>query len=974
MSPTELVETADKAGVKALVLTDINNTSAAFQFINACKQKKIKPILGIEFRSNAKGEAHTNCQDAKLRYIGIAKNREGFRELCSLLSTSSLNKTPLPEVAPNFKNAIVIYRKLIKPIEEFKSHEYLGIRPEEVNRLFSSNLKERQDRLVAFCPVNHQNESYHRIHRILRCIDLNILIGDLEPKHCAKAKDKFHTLESIKTAYQLYPKIIQNTQTILDYCELEMPSSPSNNKNTYTGSAQEDYQLLCRLAVEGCHKRYGTHNKKALKRTLKELKVIEDFGYSSYFLMTWDIIRFARSRSYHHVGRGSGANSIVAYNLLITDVDPLELDLYFERFINPHRSSPPDFDIDFSWDERDEVIDYIFKRHGREHTALLATYNTFKGKSIVREMGKVLGLSKADIDLIVNRPHAKKRHHPFAKHIFKYGKLIIGFPNYLSIHAGGIIISQEPLNYFSALQLMPKGFPITHFDMYAAEALQFHKYDVLSQRGLGHIKDAVQIINQNCGKTIDIRDVSKIKKDPQVKKQLLSGQCIGCFYIESPAMRGLLKKLRCDNYVHLVAASSIIRPGVAQSGMMREYINRYQNPKSYQFLHPVFEEYLSETYGIMVYQEDVMKIVHHFSGLGLDESDVLRRIMTGKKKSSETFRRLQDKYFTNCKKRGHDDELAKEVWRQIASFSGYSFCKAHSASFAIESLQSLYLKAHYPLEFMVAVINNFGGFYSSEFYIHEARMLGGKILAPCINHSGFLTNISGKDIYIGFTHISTFEKKLAERIVQERRLNGYFKDLRDFVQRIDIVQNQLETLVSLGAFRFTGQNKYELMWEKNTVHKPQKKLHYTGRMFDDEDQNYQLPAIDEAPHEQAFDEIELLGFPLCSPFDLLKTKYRGDVQANNMLSRLGKRVNMVGYFVTLKNVTTVNKKLMNFGTWLDCEGKYFDTIHFPPSLASFPFKGKGCYIMQGIIVEDIGFPSMEVKKMDILPYIQDPRY
>ena len=230
MSPTELVDIANKAGVKALVLTDINNTSAAFQFINACKQKKIKPILGIEFRSNEKGEAHTNCQDAKLRYIGIAKNPEGFRELCLLLTNCSLNKTPLPEVAPNFKNAIVIYRKLIKPIEEFRSHEYLGIRPEEVNRLYSSPLKERQDRLVAFCPVNHQNESYHRIHRILRCIDLNILIGDLEQKHCAKANDKFHTIESIKTAYHLYPKIIKNTQAILDYCEMDMPSCPSNNK------------------------------------------------------------------------------------------------------------------------------------------------------------------------------------------------------------------------------------------------------------------------------------------------------------------------------------------------------------------------------------------------------------------------------------------------------------------------------------------------------------------------------------------------------------------------------------------------------------------------------------------------------------------------------------------------------------------------------------------------------------------------
>ncbi|MGA0232620.1 MAG: hypothetical protein ACO3MB_07070, partial [Saprospiraceae bacterium] len=325
--------------------------------------------------------------------------------------------------------------------------------------------------------------------------------------------------------------------------------------------------------------------------------------------------------------RGSGANSIVAFNLFITDVDPMDLDLYFERFINPHRSSPPDFDIDFSWDERDDVIDYIFKRYGREHTALLATYNTFKGKSIIRELGKVFGLPKADIDLIVDEPHAEEKHHHFARYIFRYGKMIEGFPNYLSIHAGGILISEESLFYHTAVQMMPKGFPISHFDMYGAEDLGFHKYDILSQRGLGHIKDAVSLVAENQGRAVDIHDVEKIKQDLEVRTQLRSGHCIGCFYIESPAMRGLLSKLRCDNYVSLVAASSIIRPGVAKSGMMREYISRFHNPDSFTYIHPVFEEHLGETYGVMVYQEDVMKIVHHFAGLELDESDVLRRIM-----------------------------------------------------------------------------------------------------------------------------------------------------------------------------------------------------------------------------------------------------------------------------------------------------------------------------------------------------------
>ena len=965
LSPEQMAAAAANCGIRAMALTDINNTSCSYQFVEACKKNHIKPILGLEYR-----------RDQQYLYTGIAKNRKGWRELNHFLSKSSLDGIPLPDRAPELDDTYIIYTRIPEGIriEDLRENEYIGIRPEWVNRLYSSGLKDCQHKLVVFSPFTFLDEDGYKIHRILRCIDLNVVIGKLENRFCAKATEQLWSEEELCKQFQQYPQIIENTKRIVDSCSVEMNSTYHNNRRTFTGSKKDDFTLLSKLSIEGCRRRYGERNKKAMNRTIKELKVIDRLGFCSYFLITWDIIRYAQSAGYHHVGRGSGANSIVAYNLYITDVDPLELDLYFERFINPHRSSPPDFDIDFSWDERDDVTDYIFKRYGREHTALLATYNTFKGKSIIRELGKVLGLPKEDIDLIVNQPLATEKHHAFARYIFKYGKMIEGFPNYLSIHAGGILISEEPLNYFTSLQMMPKGFPITHFDMYGAEDLGFHKYDILSQRGLGHIKDAVDLIYRNKGKIVDIHDVASIKEDKKVKSQLKSGQCIGCFYIESPAMRGLLSKLKCDNYVHLVAASSIIRPGVAKSGMMREYIQRFHKPDSFKYLHPVFEKHLGETFGVMVYQEDVMKIVHHFAGLDLDESDVLRRIMTGKKKNSDTFERLKQKYFRNCKERGYPEELIQEVWRQIASFSGYSFCKAHSASFAVESFQSLYLKTYYPQEFMTAVINNFGGFYSTELYVHEARMAGAKIEAPCVNHSTYLTNIYDDTIYIGLIHIADLEKKIAVNIVQERIDHGDYRSLQDFVSRIDIGKEQLVILIRIGAFRFTGMNKYELMWEKNAVHNPQIKHNGTRVFFQPEGETFQLPAMDEGPFEQAFDEIELLGFPLCSPFDLLTTDYRGDILAGNLKKHVGKTVNMVGYYVTRKNVTTVNRKLMNFGTWLDLNGHFFDTTHFPPALAKYPFMGKGIYVMRGKIVEDFGFPSMEVVKMKKLPYVKDERY
>jgi len=964
-SPEELVSYAQAAQVQSLVLTDINNTSCSFQFVEACRSAGIKPILGIEFRQN-----HA------FRYVGIAKNVEGWRALCTFLTAHSLEDQILPLEAPPLEDCIFIYKKIPKAIHLLTDDEFIGIRPEEANHLFSSYLKEYQSKLVVLSPVTFQNLDGFRTHKLLRCIDLNIMIGKLRPEDHAKPTEVFYPGGHLEKSFALYPEIIRNTQQILDQCSIEMEHDTKHNRQSFTGDPADDIKLLTKLAYAGCERRYGPQHKQALERTRKEISVIDQLGFCTYFLITWDIIRYATSVGYHHVGRGSGANSIVAYNLGITDVDPLELDLYFERFINPHRSSPPDFDIDFSWDERDDVTDYIFKRYGKEYTALLATYNTFKGKSIIRELGKVLGLPKADIDLIVDEPQATEKHHPFAKHIFRFGQLIEGFPNYLSIHAGGILISERPLQYHTALQLMPKGFPIVHFDMYGAEDLGYHKYDVLSQRGLGHIKDAVRLIHENQGKSIDIHDIAKIKEDPTVRAKLKSGQCIGCFYIESPAMRGLLTKLKCDNYVHLVAASSIIRPGVAKSGMMRAYIERSQKPGSFTYIHPVFEEHLGETYGIMVYQEDVMKIVHHFAGLDLDESDVLRRIMTGKKKNSDTFKQLQEKFFRNCKERGYPDALTDEVWRQVESFSGYSFCKAHSASFAVESFQSLYLKTYYPLEFMTAVINNFGGFYSTEQYVHEARMAGAKIEAPCINHSLHLTHIYGETIYIGFIHIASLETKVAHRIVAERQRRGAFRDLADFIHRVEIGREQLEILIRIGAFRFTGKNKYELMWEKNAVFTPAMKAAVSvGGLFEEDGvEDFTLPTLVEVDHEQAFDEIELLGFPLCSPFELIDLAEVPAQRACDLAKVIGKRVRILGYYVCRKPVRTVSGTIMNFGTWTDPAGYFFDTVHFPPSLKGSPFRGAGCYQIDGVVVEDFGFPSIEVTRMEKVPYVKDRRY
>ena len=961
LSPEELVQKAQSHGIKSLALTDVNNTSVAYGFYKACKEAGIKPVLGIEYRN-----------EDDFLYIGIAKNNDGFQRLCAHLSKHSVEDKPLAYRAPDLEDCYFIYR-LGKHPDHPRNNEYIGIMMHEVNRLFSSPLLEQRKHLVNLCPITFTDKEGYRTHKLLRAIDKNLLITKLENKYIAHPSEIFYTPQSIESAFEKYPFIVENGKALLEQCSIEFESSHLNNRRSFTGSKREDLSLLKKLASNGFKKRYGSTNSNAKERLDKELAVIDKMDFAPYFLIAWDVVRYAQSMGFHHVGRGSGANSIVAFCLWITDVDPIELNLYFERFINPYRSSPPDFDIDFSWDERDDITDYIFKRYGYEYTALLATYNTFKGKSVIRELGKVFGLPKEEIDKIVAAPFESASHHEMAKYIFKYADRIIGLPNYLSIHAGGILITEKPINRYTALKMMPKGFVITHFDMYGAEDLGFHKFDILSQRGLGHIKDAVKLVKANKAKTVDIHDVKSIKQDEKVRRQLRSGKCMGCFYIESPAMRGLLSKLKCQDYVHLVAASSIIRPGVAKSGMMREYIKRFHNPHSYSYIHKVFEEQLGETYGVMVYQEDVMKIVHHFAGLELDESDVLRRIMSGKRKSQDQFYRLKEKYFRNCKKKGYSDELSKEVWRQIESFSGYSFCKAHSASYAVESFQSLYLKAYFPLEFMVGVINNFGGFYRTEYYVHEARMCGAQIEAPCVNHSNQLTSIEGKNIYLGFIHLHQLEKAIIKRIVSERNKNGPYKDLTDFSSRIKISREQLDILIRINAFRFTEKNKYQLMWEKSSVH-DEKREYHTASFFSDGYEKFSLPVLNEGEFDQAFDEIELLGFPLCSPFALLEDTPPKTILARQMLEQTNRVINILGYYVCKKDVTTSNRKHMNFGTWIDPKGDYFDTTHFPPSLQRSPFRGRGVYLISGKVVLDFGFPSIEVEWMKKLPFIKDERY
>lgn len=963
ISPSELAEFALKTQNDSIVLTDINNTTAIPEFYFNCKKIGIKPIAGVDVRDD----------DNKQLYLLIARNNKGLAEINKFISEINIKKKPKIPI-PLFNNVFVVVPFSNIQLFHDEDNYFIGIKPDALKKISTSKLGIKNDKMLVLYPVSFRNSEDYEICKHLRAIDKNILLSQLNDPTEFTPNDTMILPAKIREIYSHYPQIITNTLKFLKECDLYFDNG-LKNKKVFSSSFSEDINLLRSLSLNGLEKRYGSNNKTAIQRLNHELEIITKLNFVSYFLIAHDIVQFAKSKNFFYVGRGSGANSIVAYCLEITNVDPIELDLYFERFLNPKRSSPPDFDIDFSWKDRDTVISYIFKKYGLNRTALLGAINTFQPRSILRELGKIYGLPKEEIDVLASNPASAANKDFIHKKIINIASKLTDFPNLRTIHAGGIIISNDPIFNYAALDLPPKGFPTTQWDMYVAEELGFEKFDILSQRGLGHIKDCVKIVQKNKNIEININDVNKFKFDNRINQKLSTGETLGCFYIESPAMRGLLKKLRCNNYLTLVAASSIIRPGVAKSGMMKKYIERYNNPNGFEYLHPVMKEQLSETYGIMVYQEDVLKICHHYAGMDLADADVLRRAMSGKFRSRKEFDKIRDKFFELCQKNNRPQNVSTELWRQIESFAGYSFSKAHSASYAVESYQSLFLKTHFPIEFMVSVINNFGGFYSSWVYFHEAKRSGATINLPCINNSEYLTSVKGTEIFIGFIHVKNLEENIVSQILLERNLYGKFTDLHNFMERCAIPDEQLNILIKCGAFDFTGKSRPELMWEKLFVKNKSvsELLLKQKKLFSSSLNQLKLPVLQQSELEKAYDEIELLDFPVSlSLFDMLQTKFRGEVFFKNMIKFSGKEVRMLGQFVTLKYVRTSDLKIMNFITWIDYEGNFFDSVHFPDSLKEYPFKGNGIYLLLGIVDVEFGYPTLKVKKMAKMPLKPDP--
>jgi DNA polymerase-3 subunit alpha/error-prone DNA polymerase len=737
-------------------------------------------------------------------------------------------------------------------------------------------------------------------------------------------------------------------------------------------------------AYKGARKRYGDDLPETVVDRLEhELLIIEKMGFSSYFLVVQDIV----SRSPRICGRGSGAASLVAYSLGISNVCPIKHNLYFERFLNPGRSDPPDIDVDFAWDERDEVLHSVLKQY-KGHAALVCNHVAFQPRMAIREVAKVFGLTDPEIGRVTQRlPWFWREIHmdddllPQLKNLPKLGKFdfpepwdqiihtarrIIGIPRYLSVHPGGVVITPDPLYNYVPMEIAPKQVPIIQWEKDGAEHGGLVKIDLLGNRSLGVIRDAIANLKDN-GTDFDEKHWEP-EDDAATQATVAGGNTMGCFYIESPAMRLLQKKTKIGDFEHLVIHSSIIRP--AANEFIREYIRRLHGGQ-WAPIHPLLADVLEETYGIMVYQEDVAKTAVALAGFSHAHADGLRKIMS-KKDKARKLGHYKERFIAGAKARGVSHEQIHAVWDMMMSFSGYSFCKPHSASYARVSFQAAYLKTHYPAQFMAAVISNQGGFYSTFAYVSEARRMGVKILPPDVNESDIRWKGRAGAMRVGLLSIKHVSTDTRRRIVAGRKSKPY-RDIMDFLERVQPDDAEARSLIHAGAFDslHPKESRASLLWELVRWQKSRSHRSGAGDLFN---VGRAVPKPSFPPEnetERLRHEFSALGFlcdrhPMVLYADVLKKQKI--LKARDLPRFTGRHVCIAGLLITGKVVHTKHGEPMEFLTFEDETG-LVETTFFPKAYRNFCaiLDRSRPFILYGKVEEDYGAVTLTVKRVNGIP-------
>lgn len=862
----ELVKRAVELRFPALAMTDHGNLFGAIEFYSAAMKQGIKPIIGMEAYiapgSRFEKQAH-GIKEASFHVTLLAKNETGYKNLMKLTSIGYLegfyyrpriDKEALKQhceglicLSGCLKGEVSYYLRNEQPaearraieefLEIFSTENYFfelmdqGLAPQKkVNGELLKLSKDYNIRLVATNDSHYVYKQNAQAHDALICIGTGAQVTDTNRMRYEGDNFYLKSAEEMKELFRDFPDALKNTIDIAERCNLELDFKKTHlpKFDPPTGKTLEGYfeELCYKLMRERLEKEIPGNY---LERLKYELSVISKMGYTSYFLIVWDFIRYAKeNRIPVGPGRGSAAGSLVAYALSITDVDPIQNSLIFERFLNPDRVSMPDIDIDFCYERRDEVIEYVRRKYGVENVAQIITFGTMAAKAAVRDVGRVLGFSYPEVDRLAKlipqelnitlklalerEPKLKELIAEDSRiaQLFETSKALEGLARHASTHAAGVVISDKPLTEYVPLFKTDEQIS-TQYTMKDLEKIGLLKMDFLGLKTLTMIDQTLKIIART--RQIEI-DIQKIPLDDKAAYEMLGrAEAAGVFQLESSGMRDLLRKMKPNCFDHIVALLALYRPGPLGSGMVDDFIKRMHDPSKIQYDHSTLEPILKETYGVILYQEQVMQIVSAMAGFTLAQADSLRRAIG--KKIPEIMEKEKKNFIDGSVKNGVKEKIAEKIWNLIDYFSGYGFNKSHSTAYALISYQTAYLKAHYPLEFMTALLTSeMGNTNKVVRYIEECKKMGIEVKPPSVNESFSEFTCSAPYIRFGLTAVKNVGSTAIESILIERRKDGPFKSLQDFTQRVDLrVCNRkvMESLIKCGAFDEFKLRRSQLM-------------------------------------------------------------------------------------------------------------------------------------------------------------------
>ena len=1009
----EYVARVKELGMNSAAITDHGVMFGCIDFYRAAKAAGIKPILGCEVYVAPGSRFDREIGQAEDRYyhlVLLAENNHGYENLMKIVSKAfvdgfyykprvdmdllqeyhegiiALSACLAGEVAKNItrgmyeeaKSAALRYEKIFGKGNFFLELQDHGIpQQQRVNQQLLRMSQETGIALVATNDVHYTYDTDAEAHDILLCVQTRKLLSDENRMRYEGGQYYVKSPEEMAELFPYIPEALENTQKIADRCEVEIEFGVTKLPKFDVPVPYTSWEYLNKLCYDGLKERYSGDLTELEKRLEYELGVIKTMGYVDYFLIVWDFIRFARD---HDImvgpGRGSAAGSLVSYTLGITKLDPIKYNLLFERFLNPERVSMPDIDVDFCFERRQEVIDYVVEKYGKDRVVQIVTFGTMAARGVIRDVGRVMDLPYAQCDAIAKmipeelnitidkalkmNPELKNLYttDEMVKKLIDMSRRLEGLPRHTSMHAAGVVISQKSVDEYVPLARASDGSIVTQFTMTTLEELGLLKMDFLGLRTLTVIQKAVKLIEKNKGISLDMDHVDY--NDKAVYDMLGAGKTEGVFQLESAGMTSFMKELKPESLEDVIAGISLYRPGPMD--FIPQYIEGKNNPDSIHFLCPQLEPILSATYGCIVYQEQVMQIVRSLGGYTLGRSDLVRRAMS-KKKAAVMEKERQNFVYGNeeegvpgCVNRGISEEIANKIYEQMMDFAKYAFNKSHAAAYAVVAYQTAYLKCHFPVEFMAALMTSvIDNPPKVAGYILSSRRMGIAILPPDINKGDSTFSVDGGGIRYGLSAIKSIGKPVIEAIVAERNQRGDFTSLRDFIERMtgkDVNKKAIENFIKAGAFdELPGNRRQKMMVYAQILDAivQEKKNMMAGQMslFDfvseEEKTAYEIhmPDVEEYPKEAklAFEKevlgIYISGHPLeeyetCwrKNISAVTTDFMPDEESGQPKVRDGQQV-IVGGMITEKTIKyTKTNKVMAFLTLEDLLGTV-EIVVFP---------------------------------------------